>query len=74
MIINRWVTLNLEPDTCEKSGHELMKTFTCSTYLSVEFILLINVKIPTIVGILTFIRRINTTSKCFRQNKVGNFY
>ena len=32
------------------------KTFSCSTQLSLKFILLINVKMPTIVGILTFIR------------------
>ena len=31
------------------------------------FILLINVKMPTIVGILTVISRINTTSECFEQ-------
>ena len=34
-----------------------------STQLSRKFILLINVKMPTIVGILTFISMINTTSK-----------
>ena len=32
-----------------------------STQMSMIFILLINVKMPTIVGILTFISRINTT-------------
>ena len=31
-----------------------------------EFILLINVKMPTTVGILTFISRITTTSECFK--------
>ena len=30
------------------------KTFSCSTQLSMKFFLLINVKMPTIVGILTF--------------------
>ena len=35
------------------------KTFSCSTQLSLKFILLINVKMPTIVGILTFISRRN---------------
>ena len=39
------------------------KTFPCSTQLSTKFILLINVKMPTIVGILTFISMINTTSE-----------
>ena len=36
-------------------------------------ILLINVKMPKSVGILTFISRINTTSKCFKQEKVFIF-
>ena len=39
------------------------KTFSCSTQLSTKFILLINVKMSTIVGILTFISVINTTSE-----------
>ena len=38
-------------------------TFSCSTHLSMELILLINVKMPTIVAILTFISRINTKSE-----------
>ena len=33
---------------------EVIKLFTCSTQLSMKFFLLINVKMPTIVGILTF--------------------
>ena len=32
--------------------------FSCSNQLNMKFILLINVKMPTIVGILTFINRI----------------
>ena len=36
--------------------------FPCSTQLSRNFTLLINVKMPTIVGILTFTSMINTTS------------
>ena len=35
------------------------KTFSCSTQLSMEFVLLINVKMQTIDGILTFFSRIN---------------
>ena len=42
------------------------KLFSCSTQLSTKFILLINVKMPTIVGILTFISKINTTSETFK--------
>ena len=40
-----------------------MKKVSCSTQLSTKFILLKNVKIPTIVGILTFISMINTKSE-----------
>ena len=40
-------------------GPEVIKLFSCSAQLRLKFILLINVKMPTIVGILTFIRRIN---------------
>ena len=36
-------------------GPEVIKLFPCSTQLSTKFILLINVKMATIVGILTFI-------------------
>ena len=37
--------------------------FSYSTQLSTKFILLINVEIPTIVGILTFINAINIASE-----------
>ena len=43
----------------------------CSTKLSTKYILLINVKMPTIVGILTFISMINTESE---RLKVKNFF
>ena len=49
-----------------KPDSEVIKLFSCSTQLSMKFILLINVKLPTIVGILTFISMINTTSERFR--------
>ena len=41
-------------------GPEVIKLFSCSTQLSIKFFLLINVKMPTIVGILTFMSRKNT--------------
>ena len=50
---------------------EVIKLFSCSTQLSTKFILLINVKMPTIVGILTFISMINTTSE---RLKARNFF
>ena len=46
-------------------------TFSCSTQLSTKFILLINVKMSTIVGILTFISMIRTT---FERLKAINFF
>ena len=36
-----------------KPGFEVIKLFSCSTQLSMEFFLLINVTMPTIVSILT---------------------
>ena len=42
-------------------GPEVTKLFSCSAQLNMKFILLINVKMPTIVGILTFISMINTS-------------
>ena len=42
---------------------EVIKLFSYSTQLSMKFILLINVKIPTIVVILTFTSMINERLK-----------
>ena len=47
----------------EIPGYEVLKPFPCIAQLRTKFILLINVKMPTIVGILTFISMINTTSE-----------
>ena len=44
-------------------GLEVIKLFLFSTQLSMKFIILINVKMPSIVGILIFMRMINTTSE-----------
>ena len=41
-------------------GPELVTHFSCSTQLSMKFILLKNVKMPTIVGILTNMNRKNS--------------
>ena len=43
------------------AGPEVIKLFSCSTQLSTTFIMHINVKMPTIVGILTFISKLNAT-------------
>ena len=49
------------------------KLFSCSTQMSMKFILFINVKMQTIVGISTFISRIITTCKCFKQENIFIF-
>ena len=43
-----------------KSGIKGLKLFSCSTQLSLKVFLLINVKMPTDVGILTFMSRSNS--------------
>ena len=49
------------------TGPEVIKLFLCSTQLRMKFIMLINVKMPTIVGILTVISMINTTSENLKE-------
>ena len=56
-----------------RPGPEVIKLFSCSTQLSTKFIMLINVKMPTIVGILTFISMLNATSESLKARKVGIF-
>ena len=51
-------------------GPEIIKPVSCSIQLSLKFIMLINVKMPTIVGILTFISMINKTSESLKARKV----
>ena len=53
------------------SSPEVIKLFSCSTQLSMKFILLINVKMPTIVGILTFISMINTTFERLKARNIS---
>ena len=48
-------------------GPVVINLFSCSPQVSIKFILLINVKMATkIVGILTFISWINTTSESLK--------
>ena len=54
---NMWFHGEIRP------GLEVIKPFSCSTELSTKYMLLINVKMPTFVGICTFISMINTTSE-----------
>ena len=44
-------------------------TFPCSIQLCKKLILLINVKMPTIVGILMRMSKINTAYECLKQDK-----
>ena len=57
--------------TCWRPGPEVVKLFSCSTQQSTKFILLINVKMPTVVSISTFTSMINTTSE---RLKAKNFF
>ena len=56
----------------DRTGHEVLKLFSYSTQLSTKFILLINVKMSTIVGILTFISMINTISERLKARNIFN--
>ena len=56
------------------AGPEVIQHFSCSTQLSMKFILLINVKMPTKVGILTFISRINTIFEIIKARKILFFH
>ena len=53
--------------TDKKPGHEVIQFFHAQ--LNIKFIMLINVKMPTIVGILTFISMINTTNESLKARK-----
>ena len=53
-------------------GTDVIKN-SCSAQLSIKFIMLINVKMPTIIGILTFISMINTTSERVKARSIFVF-
>ena len=57
----------------EKAGPEVIKLFSCSTQLNMKFFLLINVKMPTIVGILTFMSRKNSILGLSESEKKAEF-
>ena len=54
-----WI-LTMTGLTQKASGPKVIKLFSCSTQHSMKFSLLINVKMPTNVGILTFMSRKNS--------------
>ena len=47
---------------------------SCSTHLSMKSTMLITVKMPTIVGMLTVISMINTTSESLKARKVNLYF
>ena len=51
-----------------RPGPEVIKLFSFSAQLRLKFVLLINVKMPTTVGILTFISRINYRLWCYKPS------
>ena len=55
--------------TQQSSGPEVIQQISCSTQLSMKVFLLINVKMPTIFGILTFIRGKNVGILTFMSGK-----
>ena len=55
---------------CLNLAPRLLNFFRCSTQLGTKYILLINVKMSTIVGILTFISTINATSERHKKEKL----
>ena len=63
---------NFHPCTVIKTGLDVIKLFHAQQQLSMKFILLINVKMATSVGILTFISRINTISDSFKARNIVN--
>ena len=57
----------------DTTGPEVIKLFLSSTQLNMKFIILINVKMPTNVGILIFMSMINTISEHLKARKVFSF-
>ena len=56
-------------DFSSKTGPKVIRLFSCSIQLSMNFFLLINVKMPTIVGILTFMSRKNSILGLFESGQ-----
>ena len=62
---------NNSPRVINYTGPGIIKLFSHSAQLRLKFILVINVKMPTIVGILAFISQINY--RLWRYFKKQNF-
>ena len=55
-----------------KPDLEVIKLFSCSAQLSMKFSLLINMKMPTVVGIFILISRKNFMLSYVKQERVCN--
>ena len=53
-----------------RPGTEVIQLFSCSTQLSTKFVLLINVKMPTIASILTFMSGKNSILGLSEHKKI----
>ena len=47
----------IEPAVFDTPGPKVINFFSCSTQMSMKFALLINMKMPTLIGIFIFISR-----------------
>ena len=70
----RKVWIHTRPDLLYRPRPRGYKTFSMLNSAEPEFILLINVKMPTIDGILTFISRINAVSDRLKSCILCNFW
>ena len=59
-----------EDALCMRSGPEVIRQISCSIQLRIKFIMLINVKMPTIVGILKCMSMMNTTCARLKSSAV----
>ena len=69
MVVSKLLTCTLY-NTYSTDLDEDMELLSYSTQPRMKFILLMNVKLPTFVGILTFKRGINTTSGCLNKTNL----
>ena len=53
----------------QRSGPQVIQLFSCSTQFSMKFFLLVNVEMPTIVGISTFKSRKNSILGLYKPEK-----
>ena len=58
---------------CAPAGPEVIKLFPCSTQLNMKFFLLTNVKMPTILGILTFMSGKKVAFKAYLSLETAEF-